>query len=90
MAEANGTYKIATLSDGREIKVDIEAMRVGHRKVREIKAIAEMKPLSDAHLAWVSKYTGMSIDSLLDLDQEDFKLIDKALGAAMQEISGPN
>lgn len=86
----NGTYKTAVLSTGREVKVDVEAVRRDVKTRRDIKAIVNLPPGSDDYDRFLSKYSGISEDEIADLSIADFQLVDKLVGAALQELASPN
>lgn len=89
-SNGNGTYKIAVLSDGREIKVDVEAVRRDIKTRHDIKAVISLPPGSDEYDKFLAKYSGLSFEDIDGLSIADFKAVDTAVGAALQELSSPN
>lgn len=87
---SNGTYKIAALSDGREIKIDVEALRRDVKTRHDVKAIINLPPGSDDYDKFLAKYAGLSFEEVDALSIADFKAVDTAVGAALQELSSPN
>lgn len=86
----NSEYKIARLSDGRDIKIDVEALRRDVKTRRDIKAIINLPPGSDDYDAFLAKYSDMATEDVIDLSIADFQAIDGAVSKALQELSRPN
>lgn len=84
-------YTIARLSDGREVKIDIEAVLRDVRKRREFKElIKKMRESQDYYDSVLAKYSGLPVSDIEELDMRDWMAIDTALSKAFEKLNAPN
>lgn len=83
-------FKIAKLSGGQVVQVDVEAMRRDIKTRRDVKTIVAMPSGSDEYDRFLAKYSGLSFDEIVDLSIPDWKEVDQAVAAALKDLSSPN
>ena len=89
MAKNNGAHGI-TLSDGRAVTIDVEAMRETLRTRKDFKRIAQIKPSSDEYDDFLAQCSNLNREEIENLLVVDFKALDAAVGKAVSELLGPN
>lgn len=86
--QSNGTYKIAVLSDGREVKIEIERVRQIIKTRHDTKRFTNLKDDDYDHA--VAEFTGLTFEEIDAMSIEDFQKVDRALSEAIQERLSPN
>lgn len=81
---------VAVLSDGREVKMDVEKMQADIKTRHDIKVIIAIAPGSDDYDKFMAKYSGLTVEEVEALSIADFKAVDRAMGKALERVISPN
>ena len=84
------TFKIAKLSSGQTVQIDVETMRRDIKTRRDVKEVVNMPSGGDSYDCFLAKYSGMTMDEIVDLSIADWKEVDQAVAAALKDLSSPN
>ena len=83
-------FNVVKLSDGADVQIDLEKVRVALKTRKDIKRFLKMNAGDDAYDEWLSNITGLSFNTLEALSREDFTALDQAVARAIKSVIGVN
>lgn len=83
-------YHICKLSDGRDVQIDLEAIRVRLKTRRDLRWLARLSFTSDEYDAVIAGFCSLSEQEIGELLIADSQALEKAVGHAIQQMIGVN
>lgn len=83
-------FTVVKLSDGLEVHIDLEILKTKLHRRKDVKRFLSIKPGSDEYEEFIADITGLAFQTLVELSNDDFGLIDKAFARAIKSVMGVN